>query len=1165
MNIKKVFVIGTAGFVAVCLGLFYILNSTLPLRSNNKLDYEKVEAKLDLLEKAVYSHRKSMSELESLLENVPRVEDNMINSNNEIDVPKKEIGQNIDVGTMFKAPQGGGSYQLSNTCSAAFKIGTEAKSDINMLNVYDELPFDDVDGGVWKQGWDVQPDLNRFTASNKLRVIVIPHSHNDPGWIKTFENYYETQTKGILNSMLDKLSVDKSLKFIWAEISYFSMWWDDLSEKDRIKVKKLVENKQLEFVTGGWVMPDEASSHYFSMLTQLIEGHQWLLHHLDYIPKNGWSIDPFGMSPTNAYLLRRAGLSNMLIQRTHYAVKKYLAKKQELEFNWRQIWDTKGTADMFCHMMPFYSYDVPHTCGPDPSVCCQFDFKRMRGISHVTCPWHKAPQPIRPQNIKERALLLLDQYRKKAMLYKTNVLLVPLGDDFRWEDHKEWDAQTSNYGRLFNYINSNEDLFAEAKFGTLDDYFEELKKEVTDGSFKPKVLSGDFFTYSDRNDHYWSGYFTSRPFHKSADRQLMALLQSAQMTYMLMTAEISRRWGNLGDHGFVRNLLGKLIKSRRTLSLFQHHDGITGTSKDHVVTDYAQKMYSAMNDCNHVMQQSLHVLSHLADNQLSLGDITENTDFYKPIISKDTHTEIPHYNLLYVDVTISEKIIKVFNPSIRRRVKLVRLYVSTYKIEVTDLLGNIIPHELLPVFESETTISGNNFELTFVAEIESLSVKNYVVKHSATDKIIPKPEILIFNSPNPITEHKVFGVNNMPSPETIQISNGYMTVNFNEDGFTNSVSVNGKEHSVKTSFASYGAQSRSETSGLYLFFPDGNAVPLPVVKPLIRVIKGKFQSYVEVWLTQVKHRVTIFNHPGFEHYAIEIKNLVDIRREKNYELSMKIATDINSKTAFQTDLNGFQMIRRKWYSKIPIQANFYPITTSAYIESGDVRMTLLTAQSLGGTSLKSGELEIMMDRRLLQDDNRGAGQGCTDNLETMHVFRVVFEKPVCTDPQADISPPMLSLAAHLQLQDLQLPLQMFSAPHQTTKDSLSGVSDYIPVTPSEAISCDVELLSAVPLPDYADSMDDHSYITAPKSSLLFHRFGFDGRFLGAIPLPYCAHEESKLGRINIKQIFGDLVQPKIQQATLSFLIEGKDIASNDSILMKPMEVYGFMTRFHIKR
>ena len=37
---------------------------------------------------------------------------------------------------------------------------------------------------------------------------------------------------------------------------------------------RLVENGQLEFVTAGWVMNDEANTHYYAMLDQLLLGNQ---------------------------------------------------------------------------------------------------------------------------------------------------------------------------------------------------------------------------------------------------------------------------------------------------------------------------------------------------------------------------------------------------------------------------------------------------------------------------------------------------------------------------------------------------------------------------------------------------------------------------------------------------------------------------------------------------------------------------------------------------------------------------------------------------------------------------------------------------------------------------------------------------------------------------
>ena len=49
-----------------------------------------------------------------------------------------------------------------------------------MLDVFDEIPFANPDGGAWKQGWNVQYPQDAFNK-DKLLIFVMPHSHNDPG------------------------------------------------------------------------------------------------------------------------------------------------------------------------------------------------------------------------------------------------------------------------------------------------------------------------------------------------------------------------------------------------------------------------------------------------------------------------------------------------------------------------------------------------------------------------------------------------------------------------------------------------------------------------------------------------------------------------------------------------------------------------------------------------------------------------------------------------------------------------------------------------------------------------------------------------------------------------------------------------------------------------
>lgn len=799
----------------------------------------------------------------------------------------RKVGDGVAQKLHLQLPPTSSSNSNHNIQGGSVVVKGDPNHVIDMRKINAELTFDNIDGGAWKQGWDVQP-VPIGKNEKPLRIFVVPHSHCDPGWLKTFDDYFQTETKQILTSVITALNKDKNRKFIWAEISYFEWWWKEQSSGTQDVVRRLLRDGQFEFVTGGWVQSDEANTQLYAMEIQLQEGHDFIRNTFgeEFIPKFGWSIDPFGYSPTMAYLLKKYNFQAMLIQRVHYRIKKELAQSKSLEFMWRQTWDTTGEYDIFTHAMPFYSYDVPHTCGPDPSVCCMFDFARMPGVTNFagSCPWGKQPKTISDANVAERAMLLLDQYQKKANLYRSNVVIAPLGDDFRYRTDKEAEAQYTNYQRIFDYINQNVDG-VEISFGTLSEYF-----KAAMGTFTPPLLKGSFFTYADRDEDYWSGYFTSRVFDKALDRQLERVLYAAT---------------SLGATKL------ELQDPRRALSLFQHHDGVTGTAKTHVVEDYAAKIHRAIKQCNDWMLNKFQA------------------DYGSTLSPLQTCWQSDAPRGLSENLCGESGDVLVYNP-----------------LETEQSCGDI-------------TVPGKAaVKATLPCEVS---------------QAMPNSQAGIQFDPH----------------------TGLMT------------------HPVKEEWMKWEVRK----GGAYLFFPGR----LDSYDDHFQIEEGGYVVKTEHWKRHVVEK-SRKNSDGTVVTVIDFVYETFLQQPNEEWLVRFTGENLSNQGVFHTDLNGYNFDTHHFRHDMPIQSQVFPMPTLASIEDQNQRLTILSEHAQGTASLEEGAIDIWLDRRLRQDDNRGVGQGVLDNVPTRTRLRVVIEKEGYKhdNPEFEITP-----FCKLMWKELNHPLELF--------------------------------------------------------------------------------------------------------------------------------------------
>lgn len=1037
------------------------------------------------------------------------------------------------------------------------------KTGIHTQELFDSIPIND---GLQPVRFAASKDKKKPPIHPQpLRVFLIPHSHNDPGWLKTLRRYYEDQTKSILDNMVKKLTKFPDMTFVWSETVFLSIWWKEITAETKKQVKKLIDRGQLELVTGGWVDPDEATTHYVDIIDEMMEGHRWLERHLKVKPKVYWTPDPFGYSSTMPMLVKRAGFKQMVILRIHDEVKRQLRDKKHLEFFWRQSWDRDDKdTDMFTHLLPYILYSIKHSCGPDPYVCLMFDFRKIPG------EYSEANPPILTNtNLDTYARYLVDQFRAKADNFRQNVIFMPLGDDFRYDHAIEWDQQYSNYKKLFDYINKQKDWNIKATFGTPSQYFRTLESDAkyyhkSDSGMitKPKypVLYGDFYPYMDRDEEYWTGFFTTRPFWKGLSREIQSDLRKAELLNSLACAYAKYSVKNF--HALLKNL-ASLDTARQSIALFQHHDAVTGTSKPIVVLDYADRLWNAKQLTHQVMLTAASYL--LSSGKVQMNSTRNHTkhDMNTYVLdlddartinsqSEDSKTTIP----LNFEGT---KVI-FFNPIGHLRQELVTLLVDDVNIIVTDHEGNPVESQIVPRWRNRHagSVYENSYYLVFYTDVQGFALRSYIVKkvrQKFLTKFTGQLATISTISTSEITTWKWNKKLAYDKTNDFYISNHHFNAHFDRKyGLLQSLKYAGDNLvRINVRFLSY----TSSRSGAYLFYPQGKANDKQFTgavgtSPLVTIIRGALVSDVRVEWPYLTHTVRIYHGHVPHSHSVQIHNRLDMSGDSTFfqdkEIIMRLYTSVLNDNVFYTDLNGYQIRRRKWQEKLHIAGNYYPMTTMAYLQDNTTRVSLLSRQSHGVSSLNKGWIEVMLDRKLSYDDSRGLGEGINDNLPTDTKFLLLVEhsKGSRDDEMFKVSYP--SLLSHELSSSLLYPFSNF---YQFLYET-----PFMPIfNPLKTnLPCDLKIVN---LKTMFSPHDKNSLEVA----MVLHRTGFQCQY--ASNMLNCSAD---VGNVAFNQIFTDLTVSQVSSRSLSLMYSKHDPelelrGPGTTIAVEPMDFATYLLTF----
>ncbi|XP_033119415.1 epididymis-specific alpha-mannosidase-like isoform X2 [Anneissia japonica] len=803
---------------------------------------------------------------------------------------------------------------------------------------------------------------NATKEADKIQAFVIPHSHMDVGWVYTVEASMRAYAANVYTTVVENLVSHPEKRFIAVEQEFFRLWWNNVANNtQKDNVHDLIEKGQMEFIIGGQVMNDEAVTEYSANIQQLTEGHAFIYETFGVRPQFSWHVDPFGATASMATLFSLAGFNAHLTSRIDYDKKEAMMKNKGLQFVWQSTKSFGASREIFTHVMDSYSYCVPS----DLPFSNRSGFY-WNGIAVFPDPpsdgiYPNMSLPVTEDNLKQYADVMVGNIKQRAAWFKTNNVLWPWGCDKQFFNAT---IQFKNMDKLLAYIQeASTDYGVSVKYATLGEYFEAL--HATNVSWDVKS-DGDFVPYSSGPHEAWTGFYTSRNFLKGLARHSQSLLHAGECLFSMYT-----HLPNVTTTINETVALKKLKALRWASAEVQHHDGVTGTESPVVRDMYVSHLSSSADGVRDAVEEMIEgLISRNAKQEVKFKvHVLGNKNSGALQVLKDSTKPVP---------------IIVYNPLGWSMNRTIRLNVTGKNISVKDADGKRVPAQIVPPFNKD-----DHYQLFFFADVPAMGYTTYFIgngyhsNHHTHQSHVTSS--IAYRKLKPTKKSK--GRSNHAGKTFVAISNQCYKITVDKStNLLESITLkeSGKQMKFQNIFMEYDSHTdvaNGQVSNNYIFRPKGNAQVVGQ-KVVLDILNGALvheirQSFYNLSEDKPRYMVTLRLYTIPDHYDNLICNRLEMDLKvgpllMNKELVTRFTTSVHNGRTLYTDENAYQMMKRppRYNVSEPIAQNYYPMVSTAFIEDvkSDIRFTALSERTHGVSSLGDGEIEIMLHRRLMNNE-----------------------------------------------------------------------------------------------------------------------------------------------------------------------------------------------------